>query len=111
MMCSSDSEAHVVRTLAYAVVERWSPELLTRGPGSAAGAFSPCLQDFLSGGTRIRTGDTMNFQSENPRQGASYHVLVCSVGMPKPPLLWSRVCFCVQPRSSVYCCHIAASDA
>ena len=61
MMCSSDSEAHVGRTLAYAVVERWSPELLTRGPGSAAVAFSPCLQDFLSGGTRIRTGDTMIF--------------------------------------------------
>ena len=47
MMCSSDSEAHVVRTLGYAVVKRWRPELLTRGPDSGAGAYFPCLQDFL----------------------------------------------------------------
>src|SRR5215213_2475240 len=49
-----------------------------------------------------------DFESENPRPGASYYVLGCSVGMPKTWLLWSGVSFCIQPRSSVYCCHIAA---
>jgi hypothetical protein len=28
--------------------------------------------------------------------------------MPKTRLLWSEVSFCVQLRSNVYCCRIAA---
>ena len=61
------------------------------------------------GGTRTHTpSQDPDFKSENPRPGASYYVLVCSVGMPKTRLLWSEVSFCVQLRSNVYCCRIAA---
>ena len=43
------------------------------------------------GGTRTHTPfQDPDFKSENPRSGASYHVLVCSVDMPKTRLFVER---------------------
>ena len=85
--CSSDGRS--------VVLARWCSNWCTEDPATMAGSsgFSHILvfcRTFISrgGGTRTHTpSQDPDFKSENPRPGASYHVLVCSVGMPKTRLL------------------------